>query len=392
MRAARQGNEEAYKKSMEQWKANDQTIKDQQQFVINKLKEADTDEEMRLKAISLGMPGVDSIFRTTGGAKQFLSLLEKNYNDYEKQLNPAREKIKEQLEIDSYVNSKVSEAIAKNPHLTQAEIDRISLQARGEAKNFLTAGTSMSDTEYEIFKSDPKNQALADAYAKGVLPAELVRGRGRGAGEKLDAIQRLAVERHPDMDIAASQARYIGTKSEQRTLGTQTARLATAGREADNLGDLLLDASDKVPRTNFPNFNEAILAARKGTGDPAVVAYGAALNSYINAYARAINPTGQPRISDKEHAREMLSEAYSKEQIKAVVEQLKKETKQAREAPEFVEKSMRGKESEDIFNDGESKDYPLPIPKNKKLQKGKYYDLSAEGKGVHRYLGNGEFE
>lgn len=147
--------------------------------------------------------------------------------------------------------------------------------------------------------------------------------------------------------ISTKIAEYQGLVSEERTLGTQTARLQTAGREADNLGDLLVDASKEFPRSKLVPFNDLLLAGEEKTGDPNVVAYGAALNSYVNAYSRAINPNGVGTVSAQEHARDILKKGYSDGQIDAAVEQLKKETKAAREAPGFVKAQMRGGDNTD---------------------------------------------
>ena len=60
------------------------------------------------------------------------------------------------------------------------------------------------------------------------------------------------------------------------------------------------------------------------TGDPEARQFGAALNSFINAYARAVSPIGTPTVSDKDHARSMLSTADSHEALVAIMNQLKR--------------------------------------------------------------------
>lgn len=125
--------------------------------------------------------------------------------------------------------------------------------------------------------------------------------------------------------VAQSLAEFGGIQQEQRTVGARAGQLGIAGNAAYTMGDLVAQTSADVSRTKFTPVNTALLAYQSNTGDPAVVKYGAALNSFINAYARAINPTGQATVSDKEHARDMLNRASSHEQVVATINQLKAE-------------------------------------------------------------------
>ena len=142
-------------------------------------------------------------------------------------------------------------------------------------------------------------------------------------------------------DVATSIAEFQGLKAGERTLATRAAQASMAVNEANNMADLVTDASSKVSRTNFIPANIAILAYQKNTGDPEVVKYGAAINSFINAYARAISPTGQPTVSDKDHGREMLEAAQSHKQVVATIEQMKKEMAAAKEAPAQSKQELR---------------------------------------------------
>jgi len=142
-------------------------------------------------------------------------------------------------------------------------------------------------------------------------------------------------------DIAAINAQYFGTRAGERALGTRSANIDMAVSEANQLVPLALDASAKVNRTNYPSLNTVLIAAAKGTGDPNVVKLGVATNSLINTYARAINPSGVPTVSDKEHARELLENAWSKGQYSAAVSQLKLEMDAAAQSPDIVRERLR---------------------------------------------------
>ena len=142
-------------------------------------------------------------------------------------------------------------------------------------------------------------------------------------------------------DVAALNAQFFGTKAGERTLGTRTANIGMAVAEATQLMPLALAASEKVNRTQFPTLNSILMAGEKGVGDENVVRLGIATNSLINTYARAINPTGIPTVSDKDHARELLENAWSKGQYAAGVNQLKLEMDAAKQSPGIVRQEFR---------------------------------------------------
>jgi hypothetical protein len=61
----------------------------------------------------------------------------------------------------------------------------------------------------------------------------------------------------------------------------------------------------------------------------------------VNVYSRAVSPTGQPTVADKEHARELLSTAYDQPSYAAVLQQMQKEIGAARAAPKEVRSDLR---------------------------------------------------
>lgn len=149
-------------------------------------------------------------------------------------------------------------------------------------------------------------------------------------------------------DVAAAVAEFEGVKSGERALGTRTAQAGMAVNEADQFADIASQASKNVPRGQFVPANKALQAYESNTGDPNIVAFGAATNSLINAYARAVSPSGTPTVSDKEHAREMLNTAQTQDQYDAVITMMKREMAAAQQSPgkvrsEFREAVTRGK-------------------------------------------------
>lgn len=189
-------------------------------------------------------------------------------------------------------------------------------------------------------------------------------GRGAQGSRDLVAVRRAIREEaeakgmKPD-EVASTIAEFEGLKAGERSLGTRTAQAGMAVNEASQFADLALGASQKIDRTKYPNLNSVLQAAEKGTGDPAIVQFGAYNNSLINAYARAVSPTGTPTVSSTEHAREMLSTAYSKGQYAAVVGAMKQEMAAAMKSPGAVREEFRGYGKRQIGPD-QSGNVPLP--------------------------------
>lgn len=187
---------------------------------------------------------------------------------------------------------------------------------------------------------------MAEQYLAGDRTVVSNLGRGAQGGENIlrfrQAIHRVAKEKGMSGSaVAAKIAEFEGIKAGERTLGNRTANIEMAVTEAQQMAPLALQASEGVDRTKFPALNAVIQAAERGTGDENVVRLGVATNSLINIYARAISPTGVPTVSDKDHARELLSSAWSKGQYRAGVDQLMKELAAARKAPGKVREEFR---------------------------------------------------
>ena len=193
--------------------------------------------------------------------------------------------------------------------------------------------------------------SMAEQYLAGDKSVFQNLGRGaQGAANVVALRQRVTqVAKEAGMtpdQIALVQNEFQGMGAAQRALGTRSANFGLAEKEAYAMADLVTEASSKVPRTQFMPINKAIMAYENNTGDPQARQFGAALNSFINAYARAVSPIGTPTVSDKDHARSMLSTADSHEALTAIMGQLKREMDAAGAAPGAVQKQMRERQSQ----------------------------------------------
>lgn len=203
------------------------------------------------------------------------------------------------------------------------------------------AGAGLSDK----FKNDPEYAGQVDYWAKlvaagGDLPARFGQS---GAGKVMlpDVLQRVPSFSADPRQQMSNRAEFGGAKAASRTVGQRSANFELAKSEAYAMADLVSKASESVGRTDFIPVNKLLLAAKEGTGDVATVQFGAAINSFINAYARAVAPIGSPAQKEKEHAREMLNRAQSNDQVIGVIEQLKREMEAAGQAPGVVREKQR---------------------------------------------------
>lgn len=245
----------------------------------------------------------------------------------------------------------------------------------------------------------PLPDDTADFLAERVLAGDgkALVGLGRGAqgAENILRIQSIvaqkAKERGMDAsDILAKTAEQSGLTAQQRTFGTQVARMAVNATEAQGAIKLGREASALVPRGNWVPINKAIQAYQSGTSDPLLAKFGAANLAIVNTYARAISPTGQPTIHDKEHAEKLLSTATGPEAYNAILDQMNAEIEIAHNAPLKAKKEMEairrsGKETGTEVPKEESKAAP-PAPPATEREKDKVYRTP---KGDFRWTGEG---
>jgi hypothetical protein len=174
----------------------------------------------------------------------------------------------------------------------------------------------------------------------GSLPPRLATTPG---GKKLlaDIMKGTARGNVSPVEMLANQAEFMGEKQGQRTLGTRTANIEMAATEAAGLSALALKASEEWNRTGIKSLNDLEKYAQGKTASPTLRRFVAANTSFINAYARAINPQGVGTVADKEHAREMLEVGFAKGDYAAAIDQLQSEISVAQKSPGKVKESMR---------------------------------------------------
>lgn len=188
--------------------------------------------------------------------------------------------------------------------------------------------------------------AMADQYLAGDKSVFHNLGRGAQGAETILALRQRVYERAQEMgmkpaEVAMRMAEFSGLAASQRTLGNRSANIELAATEFKQVLPIVVAASNAVSRTQYPDLNKIIQAYEEKIGDPNIVRFGGGINTLINLYARAINPTGVPTVSDKDHAREILQKAWAQGQFNAAVDMMRQEIDAALASPEKVRDAMR---------------------------------------------------
>lgn len=211
-------------------------------------------------------------------------------------------------------------------------------------------------------------------------------GRQAGGAANVQAIRDRAAELADEEgispeEIAKRSQRFAGDTSGQRTLANRVAAISAAGAAVgsvpskDNPGSgaarLAIEASRAVPRGKFMPLNTAILEGKKSVSDPALAQLVVYTNTLVNEYSNATNPTGKGTVSDRTHARELISKAQSQPAYEAAVRAMVKE----------VDNSLaKAKEAKDDFLDEPEKP---PMAGAKKAGDGKWYVPDPNRPGKH---------
>lgn len=187
---------------------------------------------------------------------------------------------------------------------------------------------------------------MAGQYLAGDRTVMQNLGRGAQGAENIVKIRREIAKQAKESgasprDVAAAIGEFEGFKSGQRALGTRQAQLEIAANVTKQFAPLAIEASEKFDRTGIKSLNDLEKAALERTSSPELRRFNFANTSLINAYARAINPSGVPTVSDKEHARQILDTGFSKGDYAAAVDQLNKEIDAELKAPGAVKRQMR---------------------------------------------------
>jgi len=169
----------------------------------------------------------------------------------------------------------------------------------------------------------------------GKLPPNM--GRGIQGQQQATAIRTRAAEQEiaEGGDVNQWPTRWQKFQAQatgRRALENRAAGLELAENEATTLIPRVREASARVSRTEYPDINSLINAAKKKTGGKDVIKLGIAIESLVPVYARVLKPVGQIGVTDTNRAHELLDKAWSDGQIGAALDQMEVELGSARTA------------------------------------------------------------
>jgi hypothetical protein len=231
-------------------------------------------------------------------------------------------------------------------------------RAKGDVPTIIGSGSAVivpnKAQEGPLFTNKPAGAVLddqtvtdmADQYLAGDRTVLQNLGRGAQGAENIvklrTAIMNRAREAGVDpKGIVNNFNEQAGALAGQRAVGTRAANISLAANEANNMIPIALEASDKLPRTQYMPWNQAVQAVQKGTSSPELASFVAATNSLVNSYVRAVSPSGVPTDSMRQHAYDMLNAAQGPEAYKSVVKTMQLEMKAALAAPSQVRQELR---------------------------------------------------
>jgi len=186
-----------------------------------------------------------------------------------------------------------------------------------------TPGQKLTDERLRAAATVAQNHPLlTQAILEGRVPVARVNSRTAGLYEA-------ALQGDPTADLTAISLEQTGAGAGARTAGTAKANIGIASDEANRMIGIMREIIPTVNLTDYPSINAVTNAVSKGTGGVEIVKLNTAINSLINSYARAINPRGQPTVSDKNHARDIINNAMSKGQLAGALEIMQQEMEAA---------------------------------------------------------------
>jgi hypothetical protein len=159
---------------------------------------------------------------------------------------------------------------------------------------------------------------------------------------------QIIMQEHPGMSPAqvaehlnsaeqGFKGQQIGINSQARTAGVREANLNLILRATDAAIPAAIEASEKVARTGLVPLNRIIQKGEIMTSDPELVEFGMANLQLAEHWARAMNPTGVMRESDRDKALTFLDTGLSQGTYRRAVDQLQKQITRERDAVRGVD-------------------------------------------------------
>jgi hypothetical protein len=276
------------------------------------------------------------------GNQARIALEEKNFKEKLDAFNRHQGQIKEAFERSLQMAKLNASAAQSQLEVKLAELNAPLLAAQVKRDGVVSAATrnlaafdKMTNViEQSLMKmtsgsiSDESISFLADRYLSGDKSA--AQGLGLGASGQanrnkfLQAVSSRAAEKGITGDqLAKIMQEYSAETGAQKSLATTEAKLKVILNTTRAAIPAAIEASTKVPRTKFVPVNKLIQKGQVATSDPDLQSFAMANLQLAEGWARAMNPTGVMRESDRDLALNTLSTATSPETYASAVNQLK---------------------------------------------------------------------
>jgi hypothetical protein len=342
------GNLQQYETNAKQWEEQNKIALENNRQVMDKYKaelenrKANIDEQMsRIQLISAQYH--DQIMYDAAASKNYTmvaQIYEKNAQ-FTQKATEAAQKLQEKRDEQKQKNEQSAaywlspEGQAKIPSLSpaqQAGVKQLTDIYASKAVKGGEAGQLVSKENAErAQRGEPPMSAQEEiSFIQKIHPP---RSSSAAAVEQFKQDFQKANGRPPSgTEIQDFNARQAEVSSEARTKGTREANLDIILRVTDSAIPAALEASEKVPRGNFVPLNKIIQEGKVAASDPALASFGMANLQLAEGWARAMNPTGVMRESDRDKALSFLSTATSPETYKVLVHQLQTQIQRERAA------------------------------------------------------------
>lgn len=203
------------------------------------------------------------------------------------------------------------------------KLDGVTVQKNSKTNEIRTAVARAPVVQAGL--TDEGTALIAQAVIEGRLGPNQVNGRNQ-------KIIAGILKQNPTANLLEMNVDALAASAAGKSLSVQSAKMGVAATEARKMLPLVANLASEMDKTEYPTINSIQNAFNKGTGDVKIVRLNASINALVNAYARAISPTGQVTVSDKDHARDVINSAYSSGQINAILDVMNTEMSFAQQA------------------------------------------------------------
>lgn len=194
--------------------------------------------------------------------------------------------------------------------------------------------------------NDTSTEIAARQLISGDMSGLKNRGRGAQGAQEINAIRNKAAEiltlehgmnpadaaTHISSKVQQFNASGIGQNAEARTGATREANLNIILKATEAAIPAALEASAAVARTGWVPINQIIQKGQIAASSPELRKFGMANLQLAEHWARAMNPTGVMRESDRDKALEFLNTADSPSTYASLVGQLRTQITRERDA------------------------------------------------------------